>query len=417
MRWLLSSVKIVEPGHALHGKKRDILIEDGKITRIASKISDSEAQPIKEKGLCVSSGWVDSRATFRDPGNEYKEGLLNGLDAASAGGFTHVALLPSTQPVVDNKGQVQYMLARSQSHAVRVLPTAMISKQGEGKQLAELYDLHKAGAVGFTDGFSTERSALLLRALEYTRNFSGLVISVPQDSDISGEGVMHEGKISTTNGLKGIPTIAETTRVKRDIDLVRYTGGRLHFALISSAESVKLIREAKKEGLDITCGVTAHHLYFNDDDLEDFDSNLKVLPPLRSNDDRKALLKGVKDGVIDVICSDHQPEDVEHKKLEFQYAQFGIGAIEQTFSAALSSGVELDDVIKAVCTNPRKLFNLDETGLEEGNNADITLFFADQEKEVEENGLFSKSWNNPYLGKKLRGDVFGIVRGAQVVTR
>ena len=417
MRWLLSSVKIVEPGHSLHGKKRDILIEDGKITRIASKISDTKAQQIKEKGLCVSSGWVDSRATFRDPGDEYKEGLLNGLDAASAGGFTHVALLPSTEPVVDNKGQVQYMLARSQSHAVRVLPTAMISKQGEGKQLAELYDLHKAGAVGFTDGFSTDRSALLLRALEYTRNFSGLVISVPQDSDISGEGVMHEGKISTTNGLKGIPTIAETTRVKRDIDLARYTGGRLHFALISSAESVKLIRDAKKEGLNITCGVSAHHLYFNDDDLEDFDSNLKVLPPFRAKNDRKALLKGVKDGVIDVICSDHQPEDVEHKKLEFQYAQFGIGAIEQTFSAALSSGVELDDVISAVCTNPRKLFNLSETGLEEGSKADITLFFADQEKEVQEDGLFSKSWNNPYVGKKLRGDVYGIVRGAQVVTR
>lgn len=415
MRWLLSSVTIVEPGSVLHGKKRDILIEDGHIVAIKSKISDDDAEKIQGKGMHVSSGWIDARVDLRDPGNEYKEGLENGLDAAAAGGFTHVVQISSTQPPIDHKGQIEYLLARSASHAVRLLPCGSISKGNQGKQLAELFDLDKAGAVGFTDGYAVERTALMLRALEYTKNFDGLVISIPLDADIQGEGQMHEGVTSTMNGLKGIPTLAETARVKRDIDLVRYTGGRLHFGLISSAESVKLIKEAKKEGLAITCGVSAQHLFFDDSDLANFESNLKVLPPLRTDKDKKALVKAVKDGVIDVICSDHHPEDIEHKKLEFLYATFGAAGIEQTFAAAMESGVDQDTCIKALTQNPREVFQLPETSISEGAFADLTLFFPEETQSISRSTQVSKGWNNPYLDQTLKGKIKGIIRGDRMV--
>ena len=417
MRWLVKSAHIVDPGGKHHGKKRDLLIEDGIITSIKASIKDSKAEKISFSNLHASPGWVDAKVNFRDPGAEEKEGILNGLDAAACGGFTHVVLMPSTNPVVDNKGQIDYLLHRSEDHVVRILPTGKISKGGKGKQLAELYDMFKAGAIAFTEDGPIARGELMRRALEYSKNFGGVICSMPQEESIANKGVMHEGVTSTTNGLKGIPSMVETIRLKRDIELLRYTGGSLHVMSISCAESVKIIKDAKKEGLNITCGVAVHNLYFNDTDLEGFDANLKVMPPIRSQQDQKALIKGVKDGTIDLICSDHQPEDIEHKKLEFEIANFGIGAIEQTFSAANSLDIDLETLVTKLAIAPRNVFNLESSHIEEGAKADITFFDPSREEEVNKGSLTSLAWNNPYNNTTLTGKVQGVILGNRTVLR
>ncbi len=416
MRWLIKSAQIVDPGGKHHGKKRDVLIEDGVITSVKASIQDAKAESIVLKNLHLSPGWVDTKANFRDPGDEDKEGLINGLDAAASGGFTHVVLMPGTNPVIDNKGQVEYLLRRSDDHLVRVLPTGKISKGGEGKQLAEFFDMHKSGAIAFTEDGPVAKGELMRRALEYSRNFGGVVCSLPQEESISNAGVMHEGVTSTMNGLKGIPEMVETIRLNRDIELLRYTGGRLHVMLISCAESVRIIKEAKKEGLNITCGVSAHHLFFNDEALSDFDANLKVLPPIRSEQDQKALLKGLKDGTIDVVCSDHKPEDVEHKKLEFELANFGIGAIEQTFAAAFNH-MDLDLLISKLAVGPREVMNLKEQHIEEGLEADLTLFNPTADYVVNKDDLMSLAWNNPYDQMTLTGTVYGVILGDRAILR
>ena len=408
MRWLLQSVTIVFPGHPLDGKQRDILIEDGVIQSIKAKITAESATKIRVKGLCVSPGWVDARADFKDPGEEYKEGLANGLDTAAAAGFTHVITLPGTYPPVDHRSQVEYILRRAQGHPVRLHPAACLSEGRKGMQLAELFDLAQGGAVAFTDDQSVERAELMKRALEYSSQLKGVVCSFPLDRDLTGKGVMHEGYTSTLNGLKGIPEIAETIRLQRDIELLRYTGGSMHVSLIASAASLELVRKAKKEGLALTCGVSANHLYFADHDLADYDANLKTLPPFRSEADRKALVKGVKDGVIDLVCSDHKPEDVEHKDREFVRASDGLGAMEQCFSAAVTGGLDAATFVERVALAPRSIFQLPEAEIKEGVMADLTLFLPEVEGKVERANLQSRAWNNPYLGRELKGKVYGI---------
>lgn len=416
MRWLIQSASIVAPGSALHGKKRDILIENGVITGIKAKIDDDKAEVIRYPKLKVSLGWTDLRVDFRDPGAEYKEGLMSGLDAAAAGGFTGVVLMPRTSPVVDSKGQLEYLLRRSESHAVTLMPTGTLSQGAKGEQLAELYDLHTSGAVGFTDDRPLSRAELLRRALEYTQSFGGLVMSMPYDRDLTGHGVMHEGITSTKNGLKGIPVIAETTRVQRDLEILRYTGGRLHFHLITSEAAVKLIKAAKKEGLSVTCGVSANHLYFCDEDLAGYDRNLKTLPPFRTENDRKALVRGVKDGTIDVVCSDHKPQDIEAKKREFGTAEYGVAAIEQCFSAGLASGLNEDALINSMTAGADSVLGMERT-LEEGVQANLTLFTTEDEFEVNASELSSKAYNNPYIGRQLPGRIYGIVNGDRAILR
>ncbi|MCH2199222.1 MAG: dihydroorotase [Flavobacteriales bacterium] len=416
MRWLIKSATIVDPNSPLNGKKRDILIQNGKISDIKSKISDKKAKEISFPNLHVSPGWVDTRAHFADPGEEYKEGLQNGLDAAAAGGFTHVVSMPDTTPVIDSKGQLEYLLRRSDGHATRLCPAGALSQGSKGKQLAELYDMHCSGAVMFTDGHSTKRTELMRRALEYTKTFGGVVGSLPFDEDLSAKGNMHEGVTSTMNGLKAIPTMAETIRIMRDIELLRYTGGRLHFMLVSSAEGLNLIKRAKKEGLEVTCGVSVHHLMHTDEDLVDFNSNLKVSPPFRSKSDRSALLKAVKDGTVDVICSDHRPEDVEHKKLEFPQANFGIGAIEDSFSVAMTAGVSPEQFVERTAHAGRKLIGLEASAIQKDVEADLTLFDPSLKHEVNKDHI-SLAYNNPYVGQELTGKVFGVIRGEAAAIR
>ncbi len=414
MRWLIKSAQIVAPDTPIHGKQRDVLIENGIIASVKAKITASDTETIAMPGLHVSMGWIDSRVDFRDPGEEYKEGLLNGLDAAANGGFTGVVVMPGTQPAIDHRAQMEYLLSKGSSHVVHILPAGSISKQLQGEQLAELYDMRHAGAVCFTDDRPIERPELMRRALEYSSSFGGVIATLPYDLDLLGKGCMHEGATSTVNGLKGIPEMTETVRLMRDIEILRYTGGQLHVFMISSARAVGLIRSAKKEGLAITCGVSAQHLFFNESALSDYNTHLKVLPPLRSEADRKALIKAVNDGTIDVICSDHRPEDIEHKDREFVRASFGIGAIEQTFSAARTAGISTDTFVDRVTRGVDAVFNLPSRSFEEGQEANLTLFLPDAKYTVNPSLLMSKGVNNPYIGKTLTGRIVGVMRGNRV---
>jgi dihydroorotase len=410
MRWLIKSAVIVDPLSSHHGQTKDILIEDGIIKTIKSKISDGKAEKINFADLHVSPGFVDLKANFREPGTEYKEGIWNGLDAAAKGGFSHVVTMPDTTPPIAGRADVEYLLRRSNGHTVQLHPAAAMSAQLKGKQLSEMFDMQQGGAVFFTDNAPVERTELMKRALEYANNFGAVIASLPCDADLNGKGVVHEGTTSTQNGLKGIPVLSETIRLMRDIALLKYTGGKLHVLLVSSAEGVELIRKAKKDGAQITCAVSANHLYFNDSALEGFDANLKVIPPLRSESDRKALVKAVKEGVIDAICSDHQPEDVEHKNKEFEQASFGIGAIEHTFSAALNAGLTLEQCIQALAISPREVLNIPHEGIEEGSSVDLVLYNPNESHQVEKDNLVSKAWNNPYIGKTMKGAIYGVFR-------
>jgi dihydroorotase len=418
MRWLFKSAHIVDPGGPHHNKVRDVLVVDGMITQVKATITASKARTIKQANLHLSPGWIDLKAHFQDPGAEYKEDLSSGLDAAAKGGFTGVVVMPSTDPPIDSKSGIEYMLKRSASHPVKLLPVGTLSAKREGKQLAELYDMHSNGAVAFSDDAPVDRTDLMNRALEYSKTFGGVVYSHPHEADLCPAGVMHEGIMSTQLGLKGIPDVAEIIRLSRDIDLLRYTRGRMHVALISSAKSVELIRRAKKEGLQITCGVSAYHLIFTDDDLHSFDSNFKVMPPLRSKADQQALIKGVKDGTIDVICSDHKPENIEHKRVEFDLAAFGISGIETCFSAArtsLSNKEDLTRLIESLSHGPRRVLEMDIVHIEAGTSADLTAFDPDLKAILENDQIQSKSKNNPLINRELTGQVIAVIRAEHCI--
>lgn len=414
MKTLIKSATILDPQSKHHLKKRDILIDKGRIEKIGTKINGEGTKTISEKNLHLSPGWIDMRANFQDPGFEYKEDLISGMKAAAKGGFTGVVLMPSTEPPVSNKAQIEYLLNKSAKHLVRIYPTGSLSENREGKNLAEMFDMYRSGAVAFTDDkTSLTRTEMMSRGLDYVRNFDGLVMSFPFDNGVNPGGVMHEGAISVSLGMKGIPSLAEELRLKRDIELLRYHGGRMHVSLISTANAVQIIRKAKKEGLEITAGICAHQLYFTDEDLKSFDTRLKVLPPFRTKTDRDALIKGIADGTIDVICSDHSPEDVEAKKREFEFAAYGISSIETTFATAntvLDPHQDLSNWLAAFTSRPRKILGLQQIIIEEGEPVDMTLFDPEKMKAKSASEFASKSKNTPLLDVELKGSVIGVAR-------
>jgi dihydroorotase len=336
MKVLLKSALIYDPTSVHHGKKRDVLLQGNRVVSISPEIQDSRAKSIQAKGFIVSRGWTDLTARSGEPGAEYKEDFSSLKHAARRGGYARVAILPSTQPVIESKSSIQFIQNQSEP-SISLLPIGALSQKMEGKQLAEMFDMQQSGAVAFSDDRGNIGTELMCRALEYARNINGLVMALPWDRGLNGNGQMHEGPISVSLGMKGIPNQAEEIRVQRDIELLRYCGGRLHFMLISTSRSVDLIRKAKRDGLQVTCGVAAHQLLFTEENLTGFDSNYKVIPPFRSKEDRKSLIAGLKDGTIDVIVSDHCPEDVEHKVREFEDANFGISSIEASFCVAFTA--------------------------------------------------------------------------------
>lgn len=416
---LLKSVQIIDPTSKLNNANRDVLIQRGKIVKIAANIPAEKNTVIKEKGLCVSPGWMDTCALFGDPGFEHKEDISSGLNATAHGGFTAVVTMPLTYPVVDNKASVEYAKFKSSTHLVQLLPAGALSKKAQGMQLAEMLDMHHTGAVAFTDYKEPiNNPELMHRALEYSKNFNGLILSFPFDNTISPDGVWHEGGASVAHGVKGMPSISEEMRLSRDIEILRYTGGKMHVLMISTAGSVDLIKKAKKEGLNITCGVAAHQLHYSDQDMNAFDSDRKVNPPFRAKSDIKALKRGLKDGTIDVICSDHNAHEIESKCCEFQYAAFGISSIETTFATAngaLQDVLTPDEIIGKISTNPRNIFGCPIEGIQEGAEANLTLFNPTTKFQVHKADFKSKGKNTPFEGQELLGTIKGVIRGTSEI--
>lgn len=410
MKVLIKNATIFSPSSPFHGKNKHIFIDNGIISKMGNNLKVTANKTIDVKGLCVSPGWVDCFANFCDPGEEYKETLESGADAAAAGGFTEVMLIPNTQPVVYNKSQVEYLVQKSKSLIVTIHPIGAITKNAEGKELSEMFDMHHSGAIAFSDGLNpVQSSGILQKSLEYILAIDGLIIQLPDDKTIGTHGLINEGETSVRLGLQGKPALSEELMIARDIEVLRYTNSKIHFTGISTQKSLELIAAAKKEKLNVSCSVTPYHLFFCDEDLADYNTNLKVNPPLRARKDREALRKGIKNGVIDFIASHHRPQDWDHKVCEFQYAKNGMETLESVFGAASICGVSTETFLKMQTENIRKVFNLPESSIAEGEKANLSLFIPGEEYIFEEKNILSKSKNNAFENKKLKGKVIGII--------
>lgn len=410
MKILLKAATVVDSTSKHHLKKKDILVHNGKIAKIAASISDSSAQVFKLKNLHVSAGWFDPGVSFGEPGYEERETLKNGLDTAANSGFTRLAIQANTHPVTDNKSQVEYIQSKTEAHVVQAHVNGALTMDGKGIDLAELFDMRQQGALSFYDYKQPIQNANLLKiALLYTQNFNGLVQSYPQDNSIASKGVMNEGVNSTMLGLKGIPHLAESLQVQRDLAILEYTGGQLHIPTISSAQSVSLIRAAKKKGLQVSCSVSINNLVLTDTALQDFETDYKLLPPLRLETDRKALLKGLADGTIDGVTSDHDPLDIERKRVEFDHANAGSIGLESCFGA-LNELVGAEQAVTAL-TRCREVFGLPRPSIVTGSDAELTLFDPETEWIFTEESICSLSKNAAMLGQRMKGNVYGIING------
>jgi dihydroorotase len=410
MKVLIKNATIHSPSSPFHGKIKSIFIENGIITKIDNDLNVDTDNIIEGKDLSVSIGWIDCFANFCDPGQEFKETVESGAKAAAAGGFTEVMLIPNTQPVVSNKSQVEYIIQKSKTLPVTIHPIGAITKYAEGKELSEMFDMFHSGAVAFSDGTNpVQSSGILQKALEYILPVNGTIIQLPEDKSIGAHGLMNEGAMSTKLGLQGKPALSEELMITRDIEILRYTNSKIHFTGISTKKSVELIAEAKKENLSVSCSVTPYHLFFSDEDLNDYDTNLKVNPPLRTKNDRDALREGIKNGIVDFIASHHQPQDWDQKVCEFQYAKNGMETLESVFGAAGICGISTERFLQMQTENIRQVFNLPLPSIAEGEKANLTIFVPAEEYIFEERNIYSKSKNNAFIDKKLKGKVIGII--------
>lgn len=417
MNVLLKSASIVDPQSPFNGKKLDILIEKGIIKKIGKSLSaEGNTKEINLPNLHVSPGWFDSSVSFGEPGFEERETIENGLETAAKSGFTGIAIHPNTHPVADNSGAIAYTKSKSFTHATQLFPIGSLTIQSKGIDLAELYDMHKHKAASFGDYKKPVANPNLLKlALQYTQSFDGLVQSYPQNNDIAGKGMVNEEISSTQLGLKGIPNLAEELQITRDLCILEYTGGKLHIPTISTAKSVALIKDAKKKGLDISCSVAVHNLILDDSLLIEFDTNYKVQPPLRTKKDIKALLKGIKDGTIDMITSDHCPMDIENKQMEFDNASYGTIGLESAFGALVNE-LPLEVIIEKL-TLGRMRFTNETISITEGTEANISLFNPDTEYLFEKKDILSTSKNAIFLDKKLQGKAYGVYANKQLVVQ
>jgi dihydroorotase len=408
MNILLKSAIIVDIGNKHHLKKRDILIENGVIKKIGAKIIKSgKEKEIFLPNLHVSKGWFDPSVSFGEPGYEERETIENGLKTAALSGFTDVAVNANCFPVTDNKANIQYLKSKANGHAVSLYPIGSLTLESKGVDLAELFDMKNEGAISFYDYKKPIQNPNLLKiALQYAQGFNGMVQSFPLEKLVAQGGMMNEEINSTRLGLKGIPALAEELQITRDLYILEYTGGKLHIPTISTKKSVELIKDAKKKGLNVSCSVAVANLYLTDDTLESFDTSYKLMPPLRTNEDTKALLKGLKEGIIDGVTSDHDPIDIENKKTEFDHAFFGSIGLESSFGA-LNSLIDLETTITAL-TALRGVFGCLTKELTEGSIANLTLFDPNVEWTFKEDDILSTSKNAAFLKSRLKGKAYGI---------
>ncbi|THD67837.1 dihydroorotase [Robertkochia marina] len=410
MNILLRSVKIIDPQGKHNQQVADIYIKNGIIENIDPEIGPEKGTQIIEiPGLHVSPGWFDSSVSFGEPGFEERETIAHGLFTAARSGFTAVAVNPNTHPVADSNADMAFIKARGNGAATEIFPIGALTAKGEGVDLAELFDMSRSGAIAFGDYRSPVANPNLLKiALQYVQNFDGMVISFPLEKSIAGKGVVNEEETALRLGLKGIPALSEELQIARDLYILEYTGGKLHIPTISTKRSVELISAARKKGLDVTCSVAIHNLFLNDSVLDGFDTRYKTMPPLRTEEDRKALLKGLTDGVIDMVTSDHDPRDIEGKKVEFDYADYGTIGLESAFGA-LNTLLPLDKTI-SLLTSGRGRFKMELPAIEKGAMANLSLFDPSPEYVFKKSHVISTSANSAFYDQKLKGKVYGIIR-------
>ncbi|MDH5827402.1 dihydroorotase [Sphingobacterium faecium] len=415
---LITSVKVVLPGNEFDQQVVDVFIEKGKISKIAKSIevADKNIEIFDGTGNILSVGFFDLNANFGEPGLETKEDISSGSAAAAAGGFTAVAVMPNTEPAIQSRAEVALIVNIAKGNLVDVLPIGAVSRNREGSDMAELYDMKKTGAIAFSDGNrSIQQAGLMSRALLYARGFGGLIISHAEDASMAGGNKMNEGVMSTYLGMKGIPNLAETLMISRDLYLAEYAESPIHFTSISTAEGVDLIKKAKAKGIQVTCDVAAHQLVFTDDDIVSFDSNYKVNPPLRTKADAKALIKGLKDGVIDAVVSQHTPHEIEFKNVEFHIAKNGIIGLQTVLPLLVKAGLNDQQIVEKLAVNSRQVVGLTIPQIKEGEEANLVLFNLDEAWVFDNQSNKSKSRNSPLFGKELKGKVKLVINNGQII--
>ena len=407
MNLLIKGITIADPNSKFNGKTCDVSVENGIITAIASKLENLDLVEVYNgKGAILSPGFFDLNCVFGDPGLETKEDISTGTAAAAAGGFTGIAIMPNTKPVVHSKGEVEYILNRAKGNLVEVKPIGAISQNLEGKELAEMFDMKQAGAVAFAEaGKAIVDDGFMSRALQYALGFDGLLFTHPENKALVGKAQVNESKTTILLGMKGAPALAEELQVSRDIFLAQYHNAPLHISNISTAGSVALIKKAKKDGVKVTCDVAAHQLVFTEELLNDFDSNYKVKPPLRGKADNKALIAGLKDGTIDAISSQHRPHEIEFKNVEFEIAHYGIIALQTVLPLLLQAGLDPALIVEKLAIAPRNLLKLEVPQIEVGQAANFTAFNPTQKWRFDSETNQSKSANSPLFNTTLKGKV------------
>ncbi|WP_300599010.1 dihydroorotase [Niabella sp.] len=416
MKILIKQSKIIDPTSSFNGRTADILIVNGSIQSIGKNLVQKGAKVLDAKGLHVSPGWVDLFADFADPGFEYRETLTSGSTAAAAGGFTDVCIVPNTKPAIDQKSVVEYICAKAAQLPVSIHPLGAVTKNTDGKELAEIYDMRQSGAIAFTDGKNAIQSSdIMVKALQYIKPFNGVLIQLPDNKDIQPNGLMNEGVVSTRLGLQAKPAIAEELLITRDLKLAEYAGSRLHLTGVTTAASLKLIKEARQKKTKVTVSVTPAHLFFTEDDLQTYDTNLKLNPPLRTVNDRKALLKGITDGTIDCVATHHIPYDTDHKMVEFEYAKNGMLGLQTAYAVLNTVLPEVPQQrwVELLSINPRKILGLPVPSIEEGAFASLTVFDPAQQWILNADAIRSQSRNSAFIGRSFTGKPLGIIHNNQ----
>ena len=409
MNSLLKSVTILDKTSEFHNEKVDILIENGLIINIDFNINNPKNfNEINLTNLHVSRGWFDSSVCFGEPGLEDRETIENGLKTASRSGFTAVALQPNTNPIINSRSQIEYIKHKCTNSTVEIYPIGALTSSDSNPKLTEMFDMKNGGAICFGNYKKSISNANTLKlALQYTSSFEGVVLSYPEDEVLSNNGMVNENIMSTSLGLKGSPCLSEEVQIMRDLSILEYAGGKLHIPTISTTKSVELIRAAKASKLNVSCSVAVHNLFFSDSSLLNFNTNFKVLPPLRTKEDIKSLIEGVKDGTIDMVTSDHNPLNIELKKTEFDNAEFGTIGLESIFGA-LNTLFSTKMTIKLL-TSGRDIFKIPQNKIQIGEIANLTLFNPNKEYVFNDKHIFSKSKNSIFLDSKLSGKVYGVI--------
>jgi dihydroorotase len=407
---LIKNAIIICADSAYHQSKNDILIDHGQIIRIDDHIDHNESmQVIELDNLHVSIGWIDSSVSFGTPGFEERQGVENAIEAAGKSGFTSLLLNPNNRPNPENKSGINSLLSYYQNDYVKIHPVGSLSMGQHGVDLTEIYDMYRAGAVSFYDFKKDIHNANLLKVgLQYASSFGAVLQSFPQDQDIAGKGMVNEDENTIHLGIKSIPSFAESLRISRDLNIAKYTGGKLHIPTVTTPSGLQLIKEAKQQGVAVTCSVAAHHLLLDSRSLADFDTRFKVQPPLRDEDTVKALKTYVEDGTVDMITSDHTPLNIELKELEFDQASYGTIGLESCFGT-INALFETEKTVKQL-TAAYEVFNIEKPSIEVGSTAVLTLFNPEPSYEFTQSHVISESKNSAMIGSRLKGQVYGIIQ-------